>query len=340
MRGALAASVAALVACTGGPPTSGEQEADTAAAGETLSETARTGPVSATVSVTPSEPRLGDTMRLELRVEAEAGVDVEMPIFGEALGRFTILGFTPREETGEDGRRMATQDYRLQAASSGRLRIPPLRITFVDRRPGQAGDAGPGERELLTPELPVHVQSVLPGEEDTTLRPPRPELDPDIGPSWLARHGWAVAAGCLVLLAAGGLLWRARGRRRVGPVESPYDRARRRLSELEARGVPEADGVDDWYVELSAIVRRYLEDRFALRAPELTTEEFLRVAQRSDHLRAEHKALLAEFLAGCDRVKFAGYRPGSEESEVALASAHRFLDDTRPGAADGEEASS
>ncbi len=93
--------------------------------------------------------------------------------------------------------------------------------------------------------------------------------------------------------------------------------------------MPEGEALDAWYVRLSSIVRRYLEDRFALRAPELTTEEFLRVAQRSVQLSAEHKALLTSFLADCDRVKFAGYEPGAEESKSVLEAARRFLLETR-----------
>jgi len=38
----------------------------------------------------------------------------------------------------------------------------------------------------------------------------------------------------------------------------------------------DAAAVESFFVAISAIVRRYLEDRFDLRAPELTTEEFSR----------------------------------------------------------------
>jgi hypothetical protein len=93
--------------------------------------------------------------------------------------------------------------------------------------------------------------------------------------------------------------------------------------------MPGEELVDGWYVELSAIVRRYLENRFNLRAPELTTEEFLREARRSSELTREHRDLLTAFLEGCDRVKFAGYVPGESESLEALASARRFVEETR-----------
>ena len=87
--------------------------------------------------------------------------------------------------------------------------------------------------------------------------------------------------------------------------------------------------MDPWYVELSDIVRRYVEERFALRAPELTTEEFLFEAGRSAELSSSHRGLLSDFLERCDRVKFARYTPGADESRQAFEVAERFLAESR-----------
>ncbi len=76
-------------------------------------------------------------------------------------------------------------------------------------------------------------------------------------------------------------------------------------------------------------MRRYVEERFSLRAPELTTEEFLLEAGRSPELSPLHRELLSDFLQRCDRVKFARYSPGETESRDALAVASRFLDESR-----------
>src|SRR6185312_15161858 len=79
----------------------------------------------------------------------------------------------------------------------------------------------------------------------------------------------------------------------------------------------------------SAIVRAYLERRYEIRAPELTTEEFLQEAVRARGLTAEHRAQLTAFLERCDRVKFAGYRPDETESLATLDAARAFVEDTR-----------
>jgi hypothetical protein len=122
----------------------------------------------------------------------------------------------------------------------------------------------------------------------------------------------------------------ARGRRkRIADQRSAYDEAIANLMELTKRGAPDAGTADDWFVELSSIVRTYLERRYEIRAPELTTEEFLLVATARPELDDDHRTMLSEFLDRCDRVKFAGYRPEADESLATLAAARRFVDDTR-----------
>jgi preprotein translocase subunit Sss1 len=102
-----------------------------------------------------------------------------------------------------------------------------------------------------------------------------------------------------------------------------------RLRALETRGAPAAEDADNWFVELSSIVRAYVEQRYRIRAPELTTEEFLQVAVAAAAMSDEQRALLTQFLERCDRVKFAGYRPDAEESITTLKAARGFVEDTR-----------
>lgn len=284
----------------------------------------KAGPVTATKTLVPAAPRLGDPLVLTLEVVAKAGVAVEMPAFGEALGRFAIVDFTPREEVTDDGM-LLSQRYTLQTPMSGRQRIPRLRLEFLDERDP---DTEARAKELLTDELAFVVASVLPaGQPLTELRPLRAALEELQGP-WLQRNWPWLALGLVVLaVVAGGVVaWLRRAEERARL--TAFDRAMARLEGLERRGLPSADAADAWYVELSDIVRRYIEERFALRAPELTTEEFLAEAGRSAELTASHRELLSAFLATCDRVKFARYSPGEDESQVALEVAKRFLNET------------
>jgi hypothetical protein len=324
----LAPALLVLAACADGGSAPRTEPGTEPGAEERLTSVAEEGPVRATVELAPAEPRLGDPLQLTLTVEAEPQVTVEMPAFGEALGRFSIVDFTPRAETDDEGRSVQSQRYTLQAPMSGKQRIPPLRIEFLDQRDDAATQAGEIEyRELLTDELAVTVASVLPeGAVTDELRPLRGELRERPAKRWR----WLTALAALGIVGAmvGLSLYLRRlsvERARV----TAYDKAMKRIAALERRGLPAPGDADAWYVELSHIVRHYLEDRYGLRAPELTTEEFLQEAGRSRELSDAHRQLLSTFLERCDRVKFAAYHPEQAESRQALELSRRFLQETR-----------
>ena len=95
--------------------------------------------------------------------------------------------------------------------------------------------------------------------------------------------------------------------------------------------------VQEYYFELSNIVRHYIENRFQLKAPEMTTEEFLLTLKESVVLNSEQKSLVRDFLSHCDMVKFAKYLPEKKEIDSSYESARNLVDQTKetmmPGAA-------
>ncbi len=297
-----------------------------------LERTVESGPVSARISLSPDAPVIGDPITLRIEATAEDGVEVLMPAFGEALGRFTIQDFVPRSTLDADGRTVYSQRYTLQAPRSGEHRLPALLIEFIDRRPGQSPTPeGRDAYELLTEAISFEVASVVPDSASADLSPPRARLDS------LDRGGPApyyVLGGLLLALLVASpfayrawLAWRERAEER-----SAYEIARSELDALIAAGAPSPDRperIDAFFVSLSSIVRNYLERRFRLRSPELTTERFLEVVSASPDLTDAHQSLLQHFLRQCDLVKFAHHVPSKEDIREAITAASEFLDDTR-----------
>ncbi len=298
---------------------------------DSRSHTTVLGPVRAIVSLEPDDPAIGDPLSLSIEVTADPGVEVLMPAFGEALGRFTILDFAPRERLDGSGRTVHSQKYTIDVPMSGEWAVPPLVVEFIDRRPGERpAPEGDDAYELFTEPIEFTVRSVLPREAESDLVPPLGELAPL--PTRLERARPWIGGG-LILLVVGiiVLILLARfGHRRLR--RSAYEIALARLRKLQtcARVTPEE--IDRFYVELSAIVRRYLEDRYEIRAPECTTEEFLERASRASALSGEHRDLLDEFLRRADLVKFARSIPGDLEIADSVRSAERFLEETREDA--------
>ena len=149
--------------------------------------------------------------------------------------------------------------------------------------------------------------------------------------AWL----WWTLAGIAVVL---GLiaLWKWRKKRAslvpaIPPIP-PHVRAKLTLQEaltLIAQPKPFVTAVSD-------AERLYLEERFNFRAPERTTEEFLRELSATELLTKSQKESLSEFLASCDLVKFAKYEPGETELRGLHSSAMRLVEETEPVATNPE----
>ena len=80
---------------------------------------------------------------------------------------------------------------------------------------------------------------------------------------------------------------------------------------------------------VSDTVRLYLEERFTLRAPERTTEEFLIELRASPHLTVDQKQSLGSFLESCDLVKFARFEPTETILRQLHDAALRLVDETQ-----------
>lgn len=300
-------------------------------AAEPLEKTSTKGPVEATVQLEPIDPAIGDAVSLTLRVVAAKGVELLMPDFGQALERYAILDYSAGERIDAEGRTVVTQIYRLQPSHSGEQSIPPIMIEFVDRRAdAKPAPDGMDAYELLTERIAFEVRSVLPDDAVAQLNPPLLDALAPLNRMQRRLWPWIVAAVVVaVAVVSGGVL--AAARRRTQRL-SAYDIAIGRLDRLLSRSPQEPDELDEFFVELSSIVRWYLETRFELRAPELTTEEFLSAMSQSSDLTADHHSLLRAFLRRADLVKFANFVPDRADVEESVAAARRFLDETRQDA--------
>jgi len=118
-------------------------------------------------------------------------------------------------------------------------------------------------------------------------------------------------------------------RTRAGPLpRPPHEIATAELERLRARGLVAQGAFKEYYSALSTLVRTYLEQRFRVRAPEMTTEEFLLASARDGRLQAVHRRLLGDFLTESDLVKFAKHLPTIADSDRAYAAARRFVEET------------
>jgi hypothetical protein len=287
-----------------------------------VEKTFERGPVKTILRLDNPTPSIADRITLELEVTSDEGYRVELPGFGEKLEQFGIVDFSSSQpELIDGGKVRQTKRYILEPFLSGEYVIPPMTITFRDE-----GGEEEKEHELVTEELKVTVSSLLPEDAgDLEIHEIAPPVEmPKPRPRWIGPVSGILAA--VIVAVVGWLLLRRRTvAEAVAPRRPAHEIAFEDLERLVSEDLPGTGRVKEFYQRISDILRHYIENRFGLRAPERTTEEFLAELGAGGALDAEHQPLLANFLKHCDLVKFAEHQPGVEDIQNTFDSCKNFI---------------
>ena len=256
------------------------------------------------------------SLLLRLQIECSEGDSIDFPNLSDGLGEFAVTRVrTLPTRLIQGGRVVHGRDYELQPFLPGEYDVPPLTVV--------SSSAG----EISTEPLKVSVESVLEDPQSAELRDIADPVDVPV-PWW-----WWVLATVLTCTALAALGWWWRRWRQAQSVPrrvTPHEAALAKLDALLAENLL-ADGyLKLFYLRLSDIVRHYIEDRFGLRAPEQTTDEFLVALANAPQIRGDHQQLLRRFLRQADMVKFAKFKPGADETGGAVEAARRFIEQTVP----------
>ena len=278
-------------------------------------------PPSLRVAVDTTTTTVGGRLHLTVAVEHAPDAAVQWPDSLD-LAPFEVLGAVVSPTTVADGRATTTAVLTLTAFELGELEIPGFTV----------GVASPtGVSELVTDPFGIAVVSV--GlDEGQDIRAIRGPLS--IPRSWLVIGLWILA---LALAAAGGWWLARRARRRTtdkelvseGPPRPAHEIAYEQLDWLETSGLLGQGRVKEYHIEVSDIIRRYLEGRYAIRALEMTSREVLKSLEDAGVSWDVHD-LFTAFLEHCDLVKFAKHRPSPTACNLIVPDARALVDATLP----------
>jgi hypothetical protein len=261
-------------------------------------------------------------------VEAPAETEVQLPDLRPLFETEKLMTEDSpvadyKKEPLDDGRVRITETYLLDPIFVKDYFFPPLDIALDE------------SDTLRIPSPVLRVREPTPEEEAavsqfdaTILGGPK-----DVPPPLTSRWGFWVAVVLAALAVAGALAyWLITHRRiaEVAPLKEPWIQALERLAMLEERNLIGEGKYDIFYVDLSGILRYYIEGRYTVHAPERTTPEFLEEASGLHLFTPEQEAFLARVLRQSDRVKFAKYEPGTLEMRENLAEVRDFVEATIP----------
>ncbi|MDD2890270.1 MAG: BatD family protein [bacterium] len=205
--------------------------------------------------------------------------------------------------------------FTLTSFKAGNDTIPELTIKYKDNTGNKS--------EFVTKVIPVNVKSILPANIQDIK---------DIKPPESIPRNWGMILLILLIIGilgtAGWILYKKRRREtETAEISSrpPYDLAVERLNSLKL----DKNNIKKYYIELSDIIRQYIEGIYNISAPTETTFELYREL-RKIKIKYEIIEYIKSFLDNCDMVKFAKYVPSMEIIEKNYLDAKEILSRTKP----------
>lgn len=278
-------------------------------------------PITVKTQVDKKTVSIGDKVRYTITIYADKGLEVELPLFEENLGDFAVKDFGKSTRTFFN-RKTLTQWYLLDTYVTAKFTLPKPVVKYKNSKDKEWSQIEGNQQE-------IEVKSLL-DKSDAHLAIRDIKAPVNLPVKWLKIIFFALAA----LLALGGVLvyrhWRKKRIAEAAAFKRPaHEIALEQLQALAGKDYISKGMTKEYFFEISMIVRYYLENRFSLHAPEMTTEEFLAHVRDYSSLAEGHKSLLREFLSSCDMVKFAKYAPSQEEIKAVFDSAKNFIETTK-----------
>ncbi len=281
-------------------------------------------PIYLQVNVNKPSINIGDLIRYTITVDTETNVQYQMPEFAQNLGKFAIRDWERSEPVKtENGRVEQKQIYVLETYLTGTYEIPPVKLIYFYK----------GKTNLIS-STPICVEVTSVAEEGDLFSGIRDIKNP-VGIFDVVKESiwfWPKILLIFIILIAS-IIYFIKKRRNKEEAPIPklpaHEIAYAALKELYNKKLIEAGLIKEYYFEISNVLRHYIEDRFALRAPERTTEEFLHELNSSSSLTEAHHDLLKKFLEECDMVKFANFAADEEDAKRVHDVTVEFIEETK-----------
>lgn len=253
--------------------------------------------------------KIGEQIRFKVTVEADSAATVIFPE-GQTFSPLETVEAYKTDTTLRNNRMTLQKIYALTQFDSGIYQLPTQRIEIN----GQG---------YFTDSLLVHVATV----PVDTLTQKMYDIKPLMEVERSYADTWKIVLMVLLgLLLAGGLVYWFFLRKKPLTEEEkaallpPYDRALMELKRLEHSKYLIQDDFKQYYTELTAIVRSYLEEDVHVTALESTTAQLidkLQLLKDAGQLKLDDQTIVQfkKILETADLVKFAKSKPATTAAE-------------------------
>jgi len=280
---------------------------------------------SASARLDPQQITVGDRARLFLEATNKtSGGRLIWPAIADTFNHLEVIE-RGKIDTVRNGGDMVTYKQRLLITGfdSGSFQMPAVRFYVI---------AANGDSFFVEAQAPELLVQTVPVDTSKAFKPIKNIIY--VTTTWRDYIGYIAGGVALVALVAGITWYFARRKKPApvvpeGPKETLQEHALRLLSELDARQLWQNEHVKEYYVDLTDIVRNYVEERFETPVMELTTDELLDKARRHKEL-IPYYPTLESVLRTADLAKFAKAQPLPQEHIDAMEKAKQLIISSKP----------
>lgn len=276
----------------------------------------------------PQEVELGDHFDLVMEVEVKEGSAVAFPDLSEGMADGLLELIAEREIdtiTHQGATYGLRKRYTLTSFEPSHYRLDSLGMLY-------ASPEGEVDTLIAAVGLEIGVGMIPVDTTQTTIygikAPMKAPLYAEEFTGYLALALLVVA----IIISLVHLIRKMGGRSNkeevVLPVEPPHVVAIRRLERLHSQKLWQNERLKEYYTILTDILREYLDGRYGVDAPEMTSEEII-VALKGVGITPRMYADMERLLRESDLVKFAKYTPEREYHEEAYYKVYYFVEESK-----------
>lgn len=269
---------------------------------------------------------LGDQTILRLSAQLPVNDKISFPVLADTISSKIQIVEVGKTDTVADKNnpavRTVSRQYTITSFDAGLQTIPAFLFQV-------------NAQSFKTDPLPLQVTSVAVDTTKAIYDIKQPLAVRYSFFDWLRDHWqWVVVSLLGVLLIAGLLyyLWQKRKNKPVFAVVKPLVpadvTALNKLVVLRDKKLWQQEEVKQYHIELTDILREYLEKRYHIKALEQTSDEIF-AGLRHMEIADQNRNKLRQILMLADLVKFAKGKPSNSENEQSIENAISFVTDTK-----------
>lgn len=269
-----------------------------------------------TSSVTPAQPRPGESFKFRIDLDFDKNVfekELEVPQVGSKIESLSVIQDRLIEPSEIASRVYISREYELRADVAGAYILPEVEVKLVDGTSARAGKIY----------LEISAEDSGLGAEDIA------DIDPLTDQKFERNYSgyWALLGISVLILLSIWLYRRATRDELIEIPVEPWQWVESEIQRFKIQDLMEAERFKEFYDAWSLICRGYLNRRFGINAEESTLEELLPLLNDialTQELLDELKPLFQE----ADLARFAEIYRGKNHLQKALDLLSKLVEQT------------